>query len=193
MLNIVLFGPPGSGKGTQAQFIEEKYHTPQLSTGDMFRYNLKNETELGKLAKSYMDKGQLVPDEVTTDMLKSELDKRPDAVGFIFDGYPRTTKQAESLDKILKEKFNDEVTICLALIVEDELLVDRLLGRGKTSGRADDQDESIIRDRIKEYYDKTEEVSKHFRKQNKWIEINGVGTIDEITQKLFAEIDKVLK
>lgn len=189
MLNIVLFGPPGSGKGTQAKFLEEKYSTPQISTGDLFRYNLKNETELGQLAKSYMDQGQLVPDEVTTNMLCDHLDNNPNEYGYIFDGYPRTTAQAEELDKILVEKYKDEVTVTLALVVEDEILVERLLERGKTSGRADDVDETIIRNRIKEYYEKTAIVAEHFKAQNKWIEIDGVGSIEDITNKLFAAVD----
>ncbi|MBQ0147480.1 MAG: adenylate kinase [Flavobacteriaceae bacterium] len=189
MLNIVLFGPPGCGKGTQAKFLEEKYSTPQISTGDLFRFNLKNETELGKLAQSYMDKGQLVPDEVTTNMLSDHLDKHPNDYGYIFDGYPRTTAQAQKLDEILAEKYNKEVTITVALVVEDEVLVKRLLERGKTSGRADDVDENIIRSRITEYYEKTAVVAEHFKAQGKWVEIDGIGTIDEITQKLFAAID----
>jgi len=192
MINVVLFGPPGSGKGTQAKFLEEKFNLKQLSTGDMFRYNLKNQTELGKLAQSYMDKGHLVPDEVTTNMLREELKKHTDFAGFIFDGYPRTTSQAESLDKILKEDLNAEVSVTLSLKVEDEILVQRLLERGKESGRADDANEPVIRERIVEYYKKTDEVAEHYKAQRKYVEINGVGEISEITDKLSAEIERVI-
>lgn len=189
MINIVLFGPPGSGKGTQAKFLEEKFNLKQLSTGDMFRFNLQNQTELGKLAQSYMDKGHLVPDEVTTNMLRNELKKYTGKYsGFIFDGYPRTTEQAKSLDKILAEDLNDEVTLTLSLIVDDEILVHRLLDRGKESGRADDANEQIIRERITEYYTKTKEVASHYISQNKYVEVNGVGEISDITEKLSSEI-----
>lgn len=191
MKNIVLFGPPGSGKGTQAQRLVQKFNWVQLSTGDMFRYNIKNQTELGNLAKSYMDKGQLVPDEVTTNMLREEVKKHKDAKGLIFDGYPRTTAQAKELDTLLQDILGKEVDVTLALVVEDELLVQRILERGKTSGRSDDADESIIRNRIKEYYAKTDEVSQHYKAQNKWVEINGVGSIDEIAERLALEAEKL--
>ena len=184
MKNIVLFGPPGSGKGTQAHNLVERYDWVQLSTGDMFRFNIKNETELGQLAKTYMDKGHLVPDEVTTQMLKEEVIKNKDAKGLIFDGYPRTTAQAEALDGLLKEVLGREVDVCLSLMVEDELLVGRILERGKTSGRVDDASEEIIRNRIKEYYKKTDEVSQHYRSQGKWVEIDRVEVeLEELSQK----------
>ncbi len=191
MINIVLFGPPGSGKGTQAQNLIEKFNLKQISTGDLFRYNMKNDTELGKLAKSYIDKGELVPDEVTTDMLIDEVKKPTETAGFIFDGYPRTSNQTEALDKIVKEVLNDDIDICLSLIVDDEILVERLLKRGETSGRTDDSNEEIIRHRIVEYYTKTAEVAELYKQQGKYVEINGVGEIDEIAEKLYAEVEKI--
>ena len=191
MINIVLFGPPGSGKGTQAQNLIQKFNLKQISTGDLFRHNIKNETELGKLAKSYMDKGELVPDQVTIDMLIDELKKPTDAKGFIFDGFPRTAFQTEALEGIVKDVLNDQIDICLSLVVEDEILVKRLLERGKTSGRSDDADENIIRNRIKEYYTKTAEVAELYKKQGKYVEVNGVGEIVEIAEKLYAEVEKI--
>lgn len=191
MINIVLFGPPGCGKGTQAQNLIQKFNLKQISTGDLFRHNIKNETELGKLAKSYMDKGELVPDQVTIDMLIDELKKTTDAQGFIFDGFPRTAFQTEALEDIVKNVLNDQIDICLSLVVEDEILVKRLLERGKTSGRSDDADENIIRNRIKEYYTKTAEVAELYKKQGKYVEVNGVGEIAEIAEKLYAEVEKI--
>lgn len=191
MINIVLFGPPGSGKGTQAQNLIEKFNLKQVSTGDLFRYNMKNDTELGQLAKSYIDKGELVPDQVTTDMLIDEVKKPTDASGFIFDGYPRTAAQTEFLENIVKDVLNDNIDVCLSLVVDDEILVERLLKRGETSGRTDDSNEEIIRNRINEYYTKTAEVAELYKQQGKYVEINGVGEIDEISQKLFAEVEKI--
>lgn len=193
MINIVLFGPPGSGKGTQAQNLIEKFNLKQISTGDLFRFNMKNDTELGKLAKSYIDKGELVPDQVTTDMLIDEIRKPTDAAGFIFDGYPRTAVQTEALEKIVKEELNDKIDVCLSLVVEDSVLEERLLKRGEISGRSDDSNVEIIRNRIKEYYAKTAEVAELYKQQGKYVEINGVGDISEISEKLFAEVEKFQK
>ena len=193
MINIVLFGPPGSGKGTQAQNLIEKFNLKQISTGDLFRYNMKNDTELGKLAKSYIDKGELVPDQVTTDMLTDEVKKPTDTNGFIFDGYPRTANQTEALENIVKEVLDSDISVCLSLVVEDEILVQLLLKRGETSGRTDDSNEEIIRNRIKEYYAKTAEVAELYKQQGKYVEVNGVGEIEEISQKLFAEVEKIKK
>ena len=191
MINIVLFGPPGSGKGTQAQNLIEKFNLKQISTGDLFRFNMKNDTELGKLAKYYIDKGELVPDQVTIDMLVDELKKPTDTNGFIFDGFPRTSYQTEVLDQIVKEQLHSEISVCLSLVVEDEILVQRLVKRGETSGRVDDSEERIIRHRIKEYYAKTAEVAELYKQQGKYVEINGVGEISEISEKLFAEVEKI--
>ncbi|MBS1548797.1 MAG: adenylate kinase [Bacteroidetes bacterium] len=191
MINIVLFGPPGSGKGTQAQFLIEKFNLKQISTGDLFRFNMKNDTALGQLAKSYIDKGELVPDQVTIDMLIDELKKPTDAQGFIFDGFPRTAAQTEALEKIVIDVLQAPISVCLSLIVEDKILVERLLKRGETSGRTDDSNEEIISNRIKEYYSKTAEVAELYKKQGKYVEINGVGEIEEISQKLFAEVEKI--
>jgi len=191
MINIVLFGPPGSGKGTQAQHLIEKYHLKQISTGDLFRFNMKNDTELGKLAKSYIDKGELVPDQVTIDMLIDELRKPTETNGFIFDGFPRTATQTEALETIVKEELNSEISVCLSLIVDDAVLVERLLKRGETSGRTDDSNEEIIRNRITEYYTKTAEVAELYKKQGKYAEVIGVGDISEISEKLFAEVEKI--
>lgn len=188
MLNIVLFGPPGAGKGTQAAKLVEKYNLVHLSTGDIFRANIKGETELGRLAKSYMDKGNLVPDEVTISMLEAEVDKNPAAKGFIFDGFPRTTPQAEALDKFLTSK-NTAISIMLALDVPNEELIKRLLERGKDSGRADDLDENIIANRIKVYNEQTAVVADFYAAQNKFEKINGVGRIDEIFNRLCSAID----
>jgi len=188
MLNIVLFGPPGAGKGTQSARLVDKYKLIHLSTGDIFRFNMKNDTALGKLAKSYIDRGELVPDEVTINMLKAEVEKYPDAAGFIFDGFPRTIAQAEALDKFLKEK-NTSITLMLALEVPEEELIKRLLLRGQESGRSDDTDENIIRNRIKVYNEQTAIAAGYYNEQGKYHAINGVGTINEIFERLCHVID----
>ncbi|MEW7292280.1 adenylate kinase [Aquimarina sp. 2304DJ70-9] len=190
MTNLVLFGPPGAGKGTQAEVLKKKYNLVHISTGDVFRYNIKNATELGTLAKSYIDKGQLVPDEVTINMLNAEVDKNPDAQGFIFDGFPRTEAQADSLAELLSSK-GTEVSAMVALEVDDEVLVQRLLERGKTSGRPDDADEGVIRNRIKVYYNETAILKNYYQKQNKYFGVDGVGGIDEITERLSEVINKL--
>jgi len=188
MKNIVLFGPPGAGKGTQAEFLKNMYNLVHISTGDVFRYNIKNATELGLLAKKYMDEGDLVPDEVTIKMLKAEVEKNADANGFIFDGFPRTESQAAALDLFLEEK-GEQINGMVALEVSEDLLVTRLLERGKTSGRSDDTDESKIRNRFNEYNTKTAVLKDYFAAQNKYYGIDGVGSIEEITQRIAKVFD----
>jgi adenylate kinase len=190
MTNLVLFGPPGAGKGTQANFLKEKYNLIHISTGDVFRYNIKNETALGMLAKSFMDKGDLVPDQVTIEMLSAEVEKNAGANGFIFDGFPRTNAQAEALDTLMDHK-DSQINAMIALEVDDEVLVGRLLERGKTSGRKDDADESIIRNRITEYYKKTAILKDYYTAQDKYFGADGIGSIEEITLRLNTVIDKL--
>lgn len=190
MTNIVLFGPPGAGKGTQANFLKEKYNLRHISTGDVFRFNIKNETALGTLAKSFIDKGELVPDQVTIDMLSAEVEKNAEANGFIFDGFPRTNAQAEALDTLMQSK-DSQINAMIALEVDDEVLVERLLERGKTSGRPDDADEGIIRNRIKEYYSKTAILKDYFSAQDKYFGVDGIGSIEDITTRLNGVIDKL--
>lgn len=189
MINIVLFGKPGAGKGTQAEFLKERYNLTHISTGDVFRYNLKNNTELGRQAKEYMDNGDLVPDSLTIKMLQDEVEKHPDTKGFLFDGFPRTIAQADALDEFLQYKGWD-VTATIALEADDEILVQRLLERGKTSGRADDQDENKIRNRYQEYNEKTAPLTDYYSKQDKYHAVNGIGSVADITERLSKVIDK---
>ncbi|WP_282144321.1 adenylate kinase [Cellulophaga baltica] len=188
MINLVLFGKPGAGKGTQAEFLKSEYNLKHISTGDVFRYNIKNGTELGVLAKSFIDKGDLVPDEVTIKMLQDEVIKNADAKGFIFDGFPRTTAQAEALDAFLDSK-DMKINATIALEANDEILIQRLLERGKVSGRADDQDESKIRNRFEEYNLKTAPLISYYEGKNKFFSVNGIGKISEITERLKKVID----
>ena len=190
MTNIVLFGPPGAGKGTQATILKKKYNLVHISTGDVFRYNIKNETELGLLAKTYMDKGDLVPDEVTINMLEAEVEKNAEAAGFIFDGFPRTESQAEALDAFLAKK-GAVINGMIALEVPEDLLVERLLERGKTSGRTDDTDESKIRNRFNEYNTKTAILKDFYQAKGNYYGVNGVGTIEEITIRLSEVFDQL--
>lgn len=189
MINIVLFGPPGAGKGTQAERLVERYNLVHLSTGDVFRRNIKGGTELGSLAKKYMDDGNLVPDEVTIKMLESEANQHPNAKGFIFDGFPRTQPQAKALDSFLEAK-NQSISVMLSLKVEDSELKNRLMKRAETSGRVDDADTEIIANRIEVYKRDTAPVADYYSAQNKLVEINGIGSINEISQRLFDAVDK---
>lgn len=190
MINLVLFGKPGAGKGTQAQFLKEQYNLKHISTGDVFRFNIKNDTELGILAKSYMDKGDLVPDAVTIKMLEDEVAKNPDADGFIFDGFPRTTAQAEALDNFLESK-DMKINATIALEANNEILIERLLERGKVSGRTDDQDVDKIRNRFDEYNLKTAPLKSYYEEQNKFHSVNGIGSISEITERLTKVIEEL--
>jgi len=190
MINLVLFGKPGAGKGTQAEFLKEKYNLKHISTGDVFRYNIKNNTELGALAKSYMDKGDLVPDEVTIKMLQDEVEKNAEASGFIFDGFPRTTAQAEALDAFLMTK-DMKINATIALDANDEVLIQRLLERGKVSGRPDDQDDAKIRNRFDEYNQKTAPLEAYYEAQGKFHSVNGIGAIDDITARLAKVIEEL--
>jgi len=190
MKNIILFGKPGAGKGTQAALLRDAFQLVHISTGDLFRYNIGNNTSLGALAKSYMDQGDLVPDEVTIKMLEAEVDANPDAGGFIFDGFPRTAKQAEALDEFLHGK-DMSVHATIGLEVDEEVLIKRLLNRGKDSGRADDQDEEKIRNRFEEYNNKTAPLINYYKAQNKFHSITGVGTVTEISEQLIALLDSL--
>ena len=190
MLNIVLFGPPGAGKGTQSTLLIEKYQLVHLSTGDIFRANIKGGNELGVLAKSYIDHGKLVPDEVTIKMLESEVSKYPDAKGFIFDGFPRTSAQADSLDKFLSSR-GESISIMLSLDVPEPELKKRLLERAKISGRADDADPAIIQKRIEVYNAETAPVKDYYQQQNKFSDIYGIGSINEIFDRLVIAISNI--
>ena len=191
MFNLILFGPPGSGKGTQSEKLIVKYNLKHLSTGDILRREIFEQTALGIEAKKLMDKGFLVPDEVVIGMISSALDANPHAYGFLFDGFPRTSAQAEALDKLLELK-KTSITVMLALKVSEEELVKRLLKRGQTSGRVDDNNDAVIRERIIEYHRKTEPVAGHYKKETKVVMVNGEGTVEEIFSALCKEIDSRL-
>lgn len=189
MFNLILFGPPGSGKGTQSERLIAKYGLKHLSTGDLLRSEIAAQTPLGIEAKNFMDKGQLVPDEVVIGMISSALDHNPNAKGFLFDGFPRTEAQAEALDKLLKLK-KTAIHLMLALDVSEAELIKRLLGRGKTSGRSDDTNEEVIKARIAEYHKKTSAVADYYMKFDKVKRIPGEGSVDNIFDSISAEVDK---
>tara|TARA_S200000501_G_scaffold354772_1_gene375797 strand:+ start:757 stop:1332 length:576 start_codon:yes stop_codon:yes gene_type:complete len=188
MINLVLFGKPGAGKGTQAAFLKSKYQLFHISTGDLFRYHIQGSTKLGILAKSYMDNGDLVPDDVTINMLKVAVAENSDVKGFIFDGFPRTIAQAKALDVFLSEKLMS-ITATVALEAEDDVLVERLINRGKISGRSDDQNETKIRNRFVEYNNKTALLKTFYTAQGKFHSVSGIGGVEEITQRLIELID----
>lgn len=190
MLNIVLFGPPGAGKGTQSEKLITKYNLIHLSTGDLLRSEIAQKTELGMKAKTLMDNGDLVPDDVVIGMIRSKLNSNNQAKGFIFDGFPRTTAQAQALDELLSE-MNSQITCMLALEVDNEELTKRLLLRGKDSGRADDQNEEIIRNRVKEYNNKTAPLKDYYTAQKKFYAVNGIGSIDEIFNSLCQKVENI--
>jgi adenylate kinase len=191
MFNIILFGPPGSGKGTQSEKLIEKYQLKHLSTGDLLRSEIAAQTPLGVEAKSFMDRGELVPDEVVIGMISSALEANPQAKGFLFDGFPRTKAQSEALDKLLQLK-KTEIGVVLALEVTEEELIKRLLNRGLTSGRSDDTNEEVIKARIGEYHKKTSAVADYYSQFDKVVSIKGEGTVEEIFSALCSEIDKRL-
>lgn len=191
MINLILFGPPGSGKGTQAANLVQHYNLYHISTGDMFRSEIGNQTELGLLAKSYIDKGELVPDEVTVNMLRKRVEDNPEVKGFIFDGFPRTVAQAEALDAML-EDMGQPITALLELKVPAEELIVRLMNRAKTSGRADDADANVIKNRIQVYRENTAPVASYYDQKDKTKTVHGVGSIEEITQSLVAALDEAI-
>ncbi|MDX2305640.1 MAG: adenylate kinase [Microscillaceae bacterium] len=190
MINIVLFGPPGAGKGTQSAKIIEKYQLIHLSTGDLLRAEIAANTDLGLKAKEIMDKGELVPDAVVIGMIDNKIKSNLSSHGFVFDGFPRTVAQAEALDAMMQ---NNDLAISkmIALEVDEEELTTRLLERGKTSGRPDDQNEDLIRTRVKEYNSKTAPVAEYYKNQNKYVAVYGIGEIEEIFNKLCKEIDNL--
>jgi len=190
MLNIVLFGPPGAGKGTQSENLIEKYKLVHLSTGDILRSEIANGTALGLEAKKLMDQGLLVPDAVVIGMIRSKLEQNKTSNGFIFDGFPRTEAQAKALDDLLTE-LKTSISVMLALKVDDEELIKRILHRGENSGRSDDNDPAIIRKRIEEYNAKTAPLANYYSAQNKFVPVYGLGSVEEIFVKLSAEVDKL--
>lgn len=192
MFNLILFGPPGSGKGTQSEKLIAKYNLKHLSTGDLLRSEISRKTPLGIEAKKFMDKGSLVPDEVVIGMINDALDNNPDVGGFLFDGFPRTAIQAEELDSLLTKK-NTCIDVMLALDVSEEELVKRLVKRGETSGRSDDSNEQVIRARIIEYHKKTAAVADHYKQAHKVVLVKGEGSINEIFDRLSSEIDHLKK
>ena len=191
MFNIVIFGKPGSGKGTQANFLRKKYNLYHISTGDLFRKNISNQTKLGIEAKSYLDNGDLVPDSVTIKMLENEVLSNKEVNGYIFDGFPRTLNQAESLDDFLSS-INLKINATIALDVNEDELITRLLDRGKTTNRSDDQDIEKIKNRFNEYNTKTSILINFYSKQDKFFSVDGKGSVNDITSRLFGLVDSLI-
>ena len=192
MFNLILFGPPGSGKGTQSDHLVSKYGLIHLSTGNLLREEISQQTPLGLEAKSFMDKGQLVPDEVVIGMIDSSLEKHKEANGFLFDGFPRNVAQARALDKLLELK-KTGINLVLALEVSEDELVKRLLNRGKTSGRSDDTNEDVIRKRFSVYSNETTPVAEHYKRVRKFQTVKGEGSVQEIFDSLCEAINKKMK
>jgi len=190
MLNLILFGAPGAGKGTQSVKIIEKYNLIHLSTGDILRAEISGNTLLGIEAKKIMDKGELVPDEVVIGMIEHKIDENLNSNGFIFDGFPRTVAQAEALDKLLEKK-GKSITLMLAIIVETDELVKRIQKRAEDSNRPDDKDINVINNRIKVYNEKTAVLAEYYQKQNKYVSIEGQGTVDEIFTKIVEKMNNI--
>lgn len=190
MINLILFGPPGSGKGTQAANLVDKYKLVHISTGDLFRYELSNDTPLGIKAKEFMSKGELVPDEITIGMLENKVNKHPNSNGFIFDGFPRTIPQAEALENLMSSK-GTGIDSLISLKVNKEEVVNRILERGKTSGRADDTDRSIVENRFNVYDNETRPVFEYFDKKGLSVEVDGMGKIDDVFERISAVIDSI--
>lgn len=190
MLNIILFGPPGAGKGTQSQFLIEKYQLIHISTGDLLRSEMAAGTELGLKAKSFMDQGVLVPDAVVIGMIDAKLKENRNAKGFIFDGFPRTIPQAQALDELLANN-KQPIRGLLALEVSEPELISRILERGKTSGRADDQNEELVQKRVTEYNTKTKAVADYYAQKGLCHQIDGIGEIEDIRSKLFSVMNSI--
>ncbi len=188
MLNIILFGAPGCGKGTQAVRIKEKYNINHISTGEVIRSEISRGTELGKSMQEYIEAGKLAPDSIVIGMIRNYMEEHKQAAGNIFDGFPRTTAQAEEFDRILGE-MGESVNVMVYMDVPEEELVKRILLRGKDSGRADDASEDVIRNRISVYREQTAIVADHYSKQGKYVAIDGVGTMDEVFERICAAID----
>ncbi|HEY5511667.1 MAG TPA: adenylate kinase [Prolixibacteraceae bacterium] len=190
MINLVLFGPPGAGKGTQALYLSKTYQLIHLSTGDILREEIASGTPLGLMVNKIISRGELVPDEMVIELIREKLEKNPESNGFLFDGFPRTVPQAKELDKLLVH-YGRNVSAMLSLEVEKEELILRLLNRGITSGRSDDANRAVIENRIQVYIEKTEPLIKYYKNAGKYESINGTGSVEEITERLKRCVDNL--